>query len=267
MKGRSAIVVHGHRGSRGTHPENTIPSFEEARDSGAGAIELDVHLSADDHPVVFHDAVISSKLCTDPRGNPVEVPRALREMSFLEIQRYECGGIAQPQFSEQKPITGVRIPTLEQVLEWKVQKAPKLFLNIEIKYESTRPDLLPTPEMIAGRVIILLRKYQLVQTSLVQSFDFRVVKAARKMEPLLKLSCLFEHDADFGSVAFETGAQVAATDYKLLTPEKIQACKHKGIEVLPWTVNDPADWKKLIDWGVDGIITDYPRKLVRFISD
>lgn len=97
--------------------------------------------------------------------------------------------------------------------------------------------------------------------SLIQSFDHDLVTLARALEPGVRLSCLFEDPADFAQVAQARGAQVAAPAYELLTRERVASCRDAGIKVLPWTVNEPEDWSRLVEWGVSGIITDYPRQL------
>ena len=80
---RSKVVVHGHRGSRGTRPENTLPAFEEGARVGADFLELDVHLSKDDVPIVSHDPVISGKLCRDEHGNIVKTPTRIRDLTVF----------------------------------------------------------------------------------------------------------------------------------------------------------------------------------------
>jgi glycerophosphoryl diester phosphodiesterase len=264
------VVVHGHRGSRGTHPENIIPSFAEARDVGCEFVELDVHLTRDDRVVVFHDPEISGKLCRDASGKPVTSPIAINELTLAEIKTYEVGSQLLPGFPEQKATPGWRIPTLDELIEWKQREAPQMGLNIEIKRVATATGRLRSVEDIAAAVASVLRKDYFIEThlnsTLVQSFDHEVVSAVRKLMPLVRLSCLFEEKADFAKVANAHQAQVAAVHYPLLDAENVRHCHDMGIEVLPWTANDAVEWTRLIGLGVRSIITDYPRNLKEFLK-
>jgi glycerophosphoryl diester phosphodiesterase len=255
------INIHGHRGSRGTLPENVIPSFAEARDVGCGFIEFDIHLSKDGIPVVHHDIDITAKLAKDAHGNVVRTPVCLNDLTLQEIKSYDVGSILLSNFPEQKALPGpTRIPTLEEVMQWKIATAPNMNLNIEIKRESIITPKTSSPEALASAVMKLLEMYNLVESSLVQSFDFAVVRAVRKLNSKVKLSCLFEKEADFARIAVENGAQVAALHFPLITEAHVQACHKAGLEVLPWTVNDEEVWDKLVAMGIKSIITDYPRK-------
>jgi glycerophosphoryl diester phosphodiesterase len=245
-------------------PENVIPSFAEARDVGCGFIEFDVHLSKDGIPVVHHDIDITAKLARDASGQVVKTPIALYELTLQEIKSYDVGSILLPDFPEQKALPGpTRIPTLEEVMQWKIATAPHMELNIEIKREEIVTAKTSSPEALASAVMKLLEKYDLVSSSLVQSFDFSVVRAVRKLSPKVKLSCLFEKEADFARIAVENEAQVAALHYPLITADHVRACHQAGLEVLPWTVNDEKEWDRLVGLGITSIITDYPRKFAK----
>jgi glycerophosphoryl diester phosphodiesterase len=261
-----SIVIHGHRGSRGTHPENTLPSFQEARDVGAAFVELDVHLSKDGHVVVFHDFEISGKLCKDASGEPVRGKIPLGELTLAQIKSYECGSTKLPGFPFQMACPGARIPTLEELIQWKLQEAPRMSLNIEIKREPEAKPYRPSAERLAESVVSLIHQYGIASSSLVQSFDHEVVRAARKLDSKLRLSCLFEEEADFARITVDNGAQVVAPYHRLLTEDHVEACLEAGLEVLPWTVNEPDDWERLMDMGVRSIITDYPRKLGEYVA-
>ena len=267
------VVVHGHRGSRGTHPENIIPSFAEARDVGCEFVELDVHLTKDDHVVVYHDPEISGKLCRDSAGKPVETPIAISELTLAQIKTYEVGSQLLTDFPEQKATPGCRIQTLEELIDWKLKDAPQMGLNIEIKRVKVSSGRTRSVEDLASAVASVLRKDYFIEnhmgSTLVQSFDHDVVAAVRKLMPHVRLSCLFDQEvgkkADFAKIATAHHAQVAAVHYSLLDAENVKHCHDLGLEVLPWTANDPAEWTRLIGLGVQSIITDYPRKLKEFL--
>jgi glycerophosphoryl diester phosphodiesterase len=259
------ILVHGHRGSRGTSPENIITSFAEAYAVGCEFIEFDVHLSKDDCPIVFHDDEISGKLCRDFSGKPVDRPIPIRSLTLKEIQSFEIGTLLLPNFPEQKPMPGGRIPTLEELIQWKLSSAPKMSLNLEIKREDVITPIVPSPELLARSVMPLLEKYNLVASTLVQSFDHEVVSQVRRINSQVKLSCLFEKEADFASEVLKHKAQVAAIHYSLINQGVVANCFGTGVEVLPWTANDAEEWRRLINLGVRSIITDYPKKLKNYL--
>lgn len=258
MAGR--FEIHGHRGSRGTHPENTFPAFAEARDAGADYFEFDVRMTADKEAVVFHDEMLSGRICTGPDGEPVREPIPVRELSLADLRSFEVGRVPQPRYPDQARKDGLRIPSLLELLEWKAREAPGLRLNLEIKRDAGTPWV--EAEELTRRCLELLSRFGLTHEALVQSFDLEIVRLARSLEHSLRLSCLFEHDTAFADVTRACGAQVAAPHYPLVTPARATECRVAGIDVLPWTVNDPGEWARLAALGVSGIITDYPRRLI-----
>jgi len=253
--------VHGHRGSRGTHPENTMPAFQEAADCGAEFLELDLQLSADNVPMVYHDPEISPRLC-QRNGRMVDELIPVRTLTATQITSYEVGATRQVKFPEQKTIPGCFIPSFDTVLQWAQKTATKIQLNVELKQETIPPAPLPDPLVYAERVVDALRRHGMLDRARIQSFDFAPLKAARRIEPGLVMACLFEEERDFIGETLATGATIIAPDFKMVTPELIREAHQRSLRVIPWTVNDPAWWTRLTEWGIDGIITDYPRKLM-----
>jgi glycerophosphoryl diester phosphodiesterase len=255
----NSIVVHGHRGSRGTNPENTLPSFIDAKNAGAEFVELDVHLSKDKQLIVFHDTMISERLCRDQHGQKVQTPVPVNSLTVAQLKTYDCGR------------ADAKILTLEELIQWKLNDAPKMRLNVEIKHEvsaDAREASAVAREAsaaeLANAVLKMLGQYDLTAGSLVQSFDFTVVRALRALDQKIRLSCLFEHAADFAKETLANQAQVAAIHYKLLNGENVRQCQEAGLEVLPWTVNEESEWQRMVDIGVRAIITDFPKRLKEF---
>ncbi len=258
--------VHGHRGSRGTHPENTLPAFEEAVEAGAEVLELDMQVTADNTVVVSHEPELTPQLCRYASGKTIERPIPIRSLTAKELAQFECGSVPNPRFPEQKRLPGTGIPTLESFLQWKSRKAPQLEMNIETKMTASDPKWIPDPTLFASLVISLLKKYGAVDKAILQSFDFRTLSAAKKLSPSLRLSCLFENETNFCELTAKTGAHFASPNLSLVTPDNVKACHAKNIQVVPWTANTEAEWNRLIDCKVDAIITDYPRKLIQFLG-
>ena len=260
------IQVQGHRGSRGTHPENTLSSFEEAVSAGADWIEFDLVLSKDDVPIVSHDATISVDLCLDARKKPLTRLIPIKTQTVKQLKAFDCGSVPNPVFPEQKTVPGQTFVTLEEVLIW-AKRFPdkKVRFNIETKTSAPQKQFEPNPRKFVDSIVRLLRKYHQIENSILQSFDFRTLAEARKMEPSLKLSTLFDKPGPICKATKELGATIASPNLSLLTQELIKECHSLGIEIHPWTLNQESDWKSAISLGVDGIITDYPRKLTTFL--
>lgn len=255
--------IHGHRGSRGTHPENTLPAFSEAVKAGAHVLELDLQLSKDGIPVLSHDPYLGP-LCTDATGKPLEKPIPIRRLTVREIQTYECGRRGNPKFPEQAKMTGVRIPTLDELLAWTQKHAPKLELNIETKMTAPDATLIADPTEFAGSVFSVLKKHGALSRTILQSFDFRTLHSMHRLAPEVRLSCLFEKEEDFCRRTREEKAQIASPNLKLVTKAEVKRCHDVGIQVVPWTANTNEEWASLREMGVDAIITDFPRRLADF---
>jgi glycerophosphoryl diester phosphodiesterase len=255
----SRVLVHGHRGARSLRPENTLPAFEYAIQVGADVIELDVVVTKDNVPVVWHDPVLPSALCKGPQAKPV-----VRELTLAELREYDCGWLKNPAFPRQVTVPGTRISTLDEVFA--LAGKSRVEFNVEIKMFRDRPELTPLPEEFARLVLDAVRKHKLEQRVIVQSFDFRPLKAMKELAPGIRLAALFNgRKEDFAAIAAEAGVRIVAPHYSLVTPDKVKAAHAAGLQVIPWTANEPDDWKRLVACGVDAIITDDPEGLIAFL--
>lgn len=266
-RGTQRVLVHGHRGSRGTHPENTLPAFQEAVASTAEVLELDLHMTKDNALVLSHDAFITDHLCQRKNGQRVTKPIRIRELTLKEIKEFDCGSIQNPRFPEQKQIPGTQFNTLDELMEWVMKNAPTVELNIETKMDEVDPKKNPDPAFFVKRIVETLSRYDYIDRSILQSFDFRTLEAAKPLTGKLRRAALFETDKKFCHKAVEMNAHFASPSYDLLTEDEVEYCHEHGVQVAPWTVNDEAAWGQVIDLGVDAIITDYPRKLVSYLSE
>ena len=223
-------LVHGHRGARAVLPENTIPAFEYAIQVGADAVEMDVAVSSDNIPVISHDPHIDSGA-------------AIHQLTVAEL----------------------RLPTLDQVLS--LSTGNQVHFNIEIKSFPDHPELTPPPGIFAAMVLEVIRKHRLESRSIVQSFDFRILREMKRIAPAIRLAALWEGPArPFVEIAHDAGAGIIAPEFTLVAPEQVRAAHAAKLEVIPWTANTPADWRKLIDAGVDAIITDDPAALISYLK-
>ena len=246
------ILVHGHRGARALFPENTLPAFEYAIAAGADALELDVAVTRDDIVVVAHDPTLDR--------------RPIRELTCGELQQWRCGTKRHPLFPRQAHMPGVRIPTLDQVLD--LAGRGHFLFNIEIKSFPRRPRLTPPPEHFAELVWHAIRRHRLQHRVMVQSFDFRTLHAMRRLAPDLPLGALYSRaPRSFPSIAHRAGADIVAPHHLLVSARRVRAAHAAGLRVITWTANHPRQWKRLIAARVDAIITDHPAALITYLRE
>lgn len=256
-----AILVHGHRGARALLPENTLPAFEYAISVGADAIELDVAVTRDDVVVVSHDPKMNRAICTSP-----DRPRAIRDLTFAELQRWDCGTLRNPRFRKQMPVPGARVPSLDQVFD--LAGRGRFLFNIEVKSFPDRPRLSPPPEPFAELVFQAIRRHGLEERTLVQSFDFRILHAMRRLAPGIGVGALYAgRPRSFAAIAGRAGAGIVAPYHRLASARRVRAAHLAGLEVVVWTANHPRDWRRLIAAQVDGIITDNPAALLAYLKE
>jgi len=269
LKKRNRVWVHGHRGSASSHPENTLASFQEGYRAGADLIELDVHLSSDGVPVVFHDEMISPRVCREESGKRPARKIAVRRLTLEQLGLYHVGSVSprkSRKFTDWRPVAGERIPTLDAVCSWAAAQDPAVGLNIEIKMGGEPLKLRPDPDEFAEKVVAVVKQRGLSGRVQLQSFFPDMVKALVRAAPQENVSFLIDRRPRWLPFAKRLGVKMVGPRFKLLTKEIVAACHEEGIAVVPWTVNLEVHWARLVHWGIDGLITDYPRKLVQFLS-
>lgn len=258
---RRRPLIIAHRGSSGVAPENTLEAFRQAILDGADMIELDVQLTRDGVPVVFHD--MSVERTTDGAGR-------ISQMTLADVQKLDAGYKFQRRNAAGFPFRGrgVKVPTLEQVL----QEFPAVPLIVEFK-ENNR--------MLIKAVVSLLERFDRIRnkTVICSSFEHRVVRALRKNCPALVTSFSIREVA---GVIMQTRIQMLRSSarpgdfvfqvqwkrgpFLLVTPRMVRKVQSRGYAVQVWTVNHAGTMKSLIKMGVDGIFTDYPAKLREVID-
>jgi glycerophosphoryl diester phosphodiesterase len=254
-------MVHGHRGAMALRPENTIPSFEQAIRDGADFIELDVYASRDNVLIVMHDPIFNPLIHQGPF-----LKRPVRSLNLQEIRQMDCGSLKNRSFQQQEPVPGAKAPTLDEVFDL-TEKYDSFGINIEIKSDERWKDYTPPPSEFCEMVAAAIRRRKLEKRVFVQSFDFRVVKAMKKIAPEFVLSALYgPGERTFVDIAQENGVRFVTPNFALVTPRKVKDAHDAGIQIVPWTVDAPADWDRLIAAGVDGIITNDPGKLVAHLK-
>ena len=265
------IEVHGHRGARARFPENSLAAFQYALSVGADVLEMDLGVSRDGVLVVNHDPMINPEHCLNPDGSVITQPLPIHSLPLNVIQSFDCGSLPHKDFPEQKRIPGSHIPTLDEVFDL-VQKsslpnAKHVQFNLETKSFPDHPEVSPAPEVFAKLVINKLKSRGLLARTVLQSFDYRTLEAARKIEPSLRISALVqENTPDLSAIAQALHPHIISPHWKLAKAPLVRRLHKMHIRVIPWTANTPESWTTLIKNNVDGIITDDPEPLIQFLK-
>jgi len=271
-----AVEVHGHRGCRGLYPENTLPAFLHAARLGVDVQELDIVLSADGQVVVSHEPWMSAAICLDARGQRIPVAEEqqhnLYQLPYATIRRYDCGQLQHPDFPEQQSVPAYK-PLLREVvaatdaLTRELGRSPVRF-SVEVK--STPPgDLLfhPEPAVFVPVVLAELQKLGIVPRTTLLSFDRRILQEARRQLPDLGLCLLVEDETPFEQHIRALGfvPEVYGPHYGLVSAQLLKAAARHHLRVVPWTVNDPTELRRLAQLSVAGLTTDYPDRLLAML--
>jgi len=232
------MLVIAHRGASGHAPENTLAAFRRAVALGASFIETDLHLSRDAHFVAIHDDTVNRT--TNGQGK-------VHDLTLADLRRLDAGSWFGSEFS------GERIPTLDEILEF--SKKNDVVFYLELK---------PTGAWGGEHALIgALRESGEIARAVVISFEAGNIAALRKIEPTLMTGLLFDGQIDQPlERAVEVGARQLAVRGDLVTPALIAEAHKRDLQIVCWTVNQPAHMRMLIEAGVDGIMSDYPDRLV-----
>lgn len=267
--------IQGHRGARGLRPENTIPAFIMALDSGVTTIELDVAITKDKQIIVSHEPWMSSAICLDSAGRAInekeEKKFNIYQMTFEQVQLFDCGSTGNSKFPQQEKMKTTK-PLLRDVIvavenHIKSHATYEVDYNIEIK-SSPEGDkkFHPSVEEFSDLIYQLVDEYIPLERVVIQSFDFRVLKYWHQKYPDIRLAALVENtksiDANLADLGFKPSTY--SPYFKLLNREKVKYLHQLRIRVVPWTVNEISDMLSLKGMGVDGLITDYPDRARKY---
>jgi glycerophosphoryl diester phosphodiesterase len=261
--------VQGHRGARGLMPENTIPGFIMAIDSGVTTIEMDVAITKDKQVIVSHEGWMSASICLDPQGKVIDAKNELKhniyQMTYAQVKSYDCGSKGNGRFPHQLKMPATKPLLLDVILAVenyiKGNGLYEVDYNIEIKSEPQGDNRFhPKPAEFSDLVFNLIDQYLPWDRVVIQSFDFRVLKYWHEKHPEVRLAALVENlntiDENLKALGFTPS--IYSPEFTLLSKGEIRRCHDLKMRVIPWTVNDKKEMEELKAWGVDGIITDYP---------
>jgi glycerophosphoryl diester phosphodiesterase len=283
-----ALDLQAHRGGRGLLPENTLAAFEHALAIGVTTLELDIAITADGVPVISHDPALNPALTRDADGRWLEsVGPLIRSLKLAELQRFDVGRLNPRHdygkaYAGQQPRDGERIPTLKALFD-RVRElaADEVQFDIETKIFPNRPGETLPPEDFVRSLLTVIRDAGMTRRVMVQSFDWRTLRLIQSIEPGIRTVYLTVQGRNSNNVADPSwtgglllrdhpsvahmikagGGHVWSPNFDNVDAAAVKAAQQLGLQVIPWTVNAVADMQRLIDWGVDGIIIDYPDRL------
>ena len=250
--------LQGHRGCAGLMPENTMPAFRKAIELGVTTIELDLHLTRDAVLAVHHDEKLSPSRCAGPSGQRVG-KRKIHELKWEELEGIECAGSAGD------PPVRAAIPRLEEVLDLARGAPYPVRLNLELKARKGASTV--TYDLVADILLEVVRERGMEQRVIVQSFDLEPLRAVRAAAPELPLGVIVRSPDRYAAMLEQSGATTLVPRHDRLGESDLRRFQEQGIRVVPWTVNKPEAMRRLIEWGVDGLITDYPDRALEILEE
>ncbi len=287
--------VQGHRGARGLAPENTLAAFRVALAEGVDTLETDLGVTRDGVLVIAHDSRLNPQIVRDAQGRWIDAPGpTIRSLTLAELRRFDVGrlrpgGDYARQWPQQRPADGERMPTLDEFFDLVRREPRRVALNLETKITPTSGTDVIDPQGFADALVRAIRQSGLGDRVTVQSFDWRTLVAVRAQAPEIPTACLTietersstvrvgpdgvspwhaglrlsEHGGSVARLVKAAGCTTWSMFWRDLTEARVREAHALGLRVLPWTVNEPDDMKRLIAWGVDGLITDYPDRLAK----
>lgn len=293
-----AFDIEAHRGGRALFPENTLQSFANALSMGVNTLELDIGVTSDAAIVVSHERKLNPDLARGPDGAYIAPPGIpFVQLSLDEVKKYDVGQIRPGsayamQFPDQRSVPGTPIPTLIEVFEL-VRKSgdTDVRFNIETKIDPNHPDESPDPRRFVGLLLDLLRHQKFSDRVMVQSFDWRTLQLVQQQAPQIPTVYLTLQKGSGATNSLDKATEWTAgfnpADYGKSLPRTIKAAggaiwspyfgdvdaalvseSHQlGLKVVVWTVNKPEDIARMIDLGVDGVISDHPDLLRKIAAE
>ncbi|KAK7064543.1 PLC-like phosphodiesterase [Favolaschia claudopus] len=301
-----AFDVQGHRGGRGNAVENTLPSFAWGLIDGATTLELDNGVTKDGVVVVWHDEEIVASKCQDTAPVHPEDPnfpyvgKFIANLTLAQLKTLDCGSQRQSNFPLQLTYPGTRISSMQEVFDFVECVDPEHLMNwnIESKIDAAFPERTRGVDVFVHSQHVVFSASPYKERITYQSFDWRSLLAMKKLNPSIMTSALVEYETavmpddtaspwlgglnlqnfsgsslgvKLANAAHAINASIISPDAydmpnSLTSKELVDQAHYLGMMVKPWTVNslDMAD--NLLRWGVDGIITDFPNIVRRWVQ-
>ena len=286
------IKIYGHRGARGDLPENTLDSFKYLFDNNINAYETDILISKDLVPVIAHDFRLDPSRTKDNEGNWIENENIkIFDLTYEELLKFDVGSVNKlsrygRRFINQKNLENQKIPKLSELLEMsKKNKSENLLINLEIKSTPDEENLTPEPEDTVKLVMKDINGTHLKDKIIVSSFDWRTLTVIKNNYPEIPRAYLTQHltgininqtiynrspwlsflpyyeDHELPGIIKSQGGKAWHPYRKDITKKLVDISHQEDLPINVWTVNKEYDMLKMIEYGVDGIMTDYPIRL------
>jgi glycerophosphoryl diester phosphodiesterase len=268
--------IQAHRGGRGLMPENSIPAMLNGVKLGVQTLELDTRITADGKVVVSHDGVMTATFMQKPDGTDLtkaeEKQHALYKMTYDSIRMYIEGVKNYADFPQQqkvktyKPLLADLIDSVEAYTKAKHLKP--VYYNIETKSSASGDNINnPVPTVFVKLLMEVITSRHITSRVIIQSFDPRTLKVLHQQMPEVKTAFLIQtgdYDSNIKLLGFTP--TILSPEQKIVTADMVTTAHKNNVKVIPWTVNDEAAMKALADLKVDGLISDYPDKLVKLFG-
>ena len=287
------IKIYGHRGARGDLPENTLESFKYLFKNNINAYETDILISKDLIPVITHDFRLDPSFTKDNEGNWITDENIIIfDLSYDELLKFDVGSLNKlsrygRRFVNQKTLENQKIPKLSELLELSSKnKSENLLINLEIKSTPDEENLTPTPEEMVKLVMKEVNKSNLQNKIIISSFDWRTLTEIKNLYPEISRAYLsflqqagikikntiynrspwmsylpFFEKYELPKIIKSQGGKAWHPYHKDITKKLVEISHQEDLPVNVWTVNEENDMLKMIEYGVDGIMTDYPLRL------
>ena len=283
------IKIYGHRGARGDLPENTLESFQYLFDNNINAYETDILISKDLVPVITHDFKLDPDFTRNSSGNWIEDANIkIFDLTYEELSEFDVGSLNKSskyfrKFPDQKSLKNQNIPKLSELIELTSKNiSDDLVLNLEIKSTPVENNLTPLPDDMVKLITDVVSKSKLKDKIIYSSFDWRVLREIKKLDPNISRAYLTSeqrgkvydkspwmdfmplYDSDsreLPRLIKTLGGDAWHPNHRDISRDIVKASHEEGLPVNVWTVNEEYDMMRMIDYGVDGIMTDYPLKM------
>ncbi|WP_411893752.1 glycerophosphodiester phosphodiesterase family protein [Winogradskyella sp. A2] len=266
------IDIQGHRGCRGLYPENSLPAFKKAIDLGVNTLEMDISISKDNRVVVSHEPFMNPIICFNSNGDEIPEEDAmsynLYAMDYEEIKKYDCGTKVHPTFPDQKNQKTFK-PLLGDIFELVDSMNAAVRFNIELKsLPKHYGEYTPYPKEYVSIVLYEIEKSGFMFEVNLQSFDLNILEEIKIQSPKMPVALLVDEgeNIDDKLLSLTYKPEIISPHYKLLTSDIVAEFQSVGYRIIPWTINDAKDLREMISFQVDGIITDYPDRLIKLLK-
>jgi len=281
--------LQAHAGGRGQATGESLRAFAKSLELGVSTLELDINVTKDHQPLVWHDPIIEPGQCADTgsalAGDPSYpyVGKPVHDLTLAQIRTLDCGK-PNSQFPHAEVVRGNKIAILPDVFALADSYRADVRYNIETKVAADRPAISADPQEFVDVVLAAVRVAGKVDRVEIQSFDWRTLPLVHRAEPSIPLVTLWSQDTwvpgspwlagvdpavvgDPVIGAALVGANILSPEYTLVDKPLVDRAHSLGLKVIPWTVDGADDMRAQIADGVDGLITNYPARLRAVLAE